>query len=87
MFSCASTVDTVLIKSHSKLICTAYSLSIYVIGEKKPECGTSFFLGESTGPNWAFLTIIDRLPPNYGGFRPIPVELQSFYHIFMRIAE
>ena len=45
----------------------------HCLNKKSPR----FFLGESTGPNWTFLTIIDRLPPNYGGFRPIPVELRS----------
>ena len=55
--------------------------------KKALSVGLGDFFLESTGPNWTFLTIIDRLPPNYGGFRPIPLELRSFYHFFMRIAD
>ena len=55
--------------------------------KKALSVGLGDFFLESTGPNWTFLTIIDRLPPNYGGFRPIPLELRSFYHFFMRMAE
>ena len=55
--------------------------------KKALSVGLGDFFLESKGPNWTFLSIIDRLPPNYRGFRPIPLELQSFYLFFMRIAE
>ena len=55
--------------------------------KKALSVGLGDFFLESTGPNWTFLTKIDRFPPNYVGFRPIPLELRRFYHFFMRIAD
>ena len=55
MFSCASTLDNVLIKSHSKCefeLRTRYLFMLFV--KKALSVGLGDFFLESTGPNWTF---------------------------------